>query len=116
MMWQAIFTHLTNKGLSPHAPGQHKGECKSNFCIVREGTCIPSFLTNKLGQQIIDIILFVPVNSYIAMAPYAKDIREALQELKYLRKTGTETPIIPDDEKKAYTMSIEYVIQKKLEV
>ncbi len=115
-MWKNIFNHINTAGLNPHAPGQHQGECKNNFCIIREGSTIPSFFTNQLGQQIIDIILFVPVNSYIAMAPYAKDIRESMKELKYLRKTGTETPPIPDDEKKAYTMSIEYIIQKKLEV
>ncbi len=115
-MWTVIFNHLKDKGLNPYAPGQHKGECEEEFCIVRQGTCIPNFLTNKLGQQIIDIILFVPVNSFVVMGPYAKNIREALKELKYLRKTGTETPIIPDDEKKAYTMSIEYVTQKRLEV
>ena len=57
----------------------------------------------------------VPNNSYVAVEPYADDIRNALKELEYLRKTGTETPVIVDDDKKAYTMSIEYLLQKKLE-
>jgi len=38
-----------------------------------------------------------------------------MKELTGLRKTGNETPIIVDDTKKAYTTSIEYITQKKLE-
>ena len=44
-----------------------------------------------------------------------KQIRAALKEVLDLRKTGFETPAITDDDKKAYTSSIEYVIIKKLE-
>ena len=73
------------------------------------------FNTNKLGYRLVDIIVFVPANSYIQIEPYVKQIREAMKELKWLRKTGNETPVITDNGKKAYTTSIEYVIQKKLE-
>jgi len=114
-MIQQIYTHLNSKGLSPYFPGQHKGECTSPFVIIREGTQIPSINTNRTGQRVMDFIIFVPVNSYIAVKPYAEDVRTALKDLKYLRKTGTETTIITDDEKKAYTTSIEYIVQKKLE-
>ncbi len=114
-MVQQIYTHLKNKGLSPYFPGLHKGECISPFVIIREGAQIPSINTNRTGQRVMDFIIFVPVNSYIVVKPYVEDVRTALKELKYLRKTGTETPIITDDEKKAYTTSIEYIVQKKLE-
>lgn len=114
-MVQDIYTHLKNKNLNPYFPGQHRGECEEPFVIVMEGTQMPSIQSNRIGQQVMDFIIFVPVNSYIAVKPYAEDVRTALKDLKYLRKTGTETPIITDDEKKAYTTSIEYIVQKKLE-
>ena len=60
-----------------------------------------------------DLILVVPLNSYIQKR--AIEHTGGYEGLKTLRKTGTETPIITDDEKKAYTTSIEYIVQKKLE-
>lgn len=114
-MWQDIYTKLRDKNLNPYPPGMHKGLCEEPYVVIKEGTQIPNINTNRLGQRVIDIIIFVPLNSYIAIDPYVKKIRAALKELPYLRKTGGETPIITDDDKKAYTTSIEYVIIKKLE-
>lgn len=114
-MVRDIYTKLKNKNLNPYFKGQHEGLCKEPYVIVGEGSQIPSINSNTIGQKIVDIIVMVPINSYIAIDPYVNNIRQALKELKYLRKTGIETPVIVDDEKKAYTMSIEYVLQKKLE-
>src|SRR5699024_12804589 len=94
---------------------QNKELRKESYEIRGEGSQIPNINSNVIGQKIVDIIVMVPNNSYIVISPYVKDIKAALKELEYLRKTGTETPIIVDDDKKAYTMSIEYVLQKKLE-
>jgi len=114
-MWTVIFDKLREKGLNPYPPGKHTGLCEEPFCVVKDGSQVPNIRTSRLGQKIVDIIIFVPISSYLAVEPYAKQVREALRELKFLRKTGTETPAIPDDDKEAYTMSIEYVLQKKLE-
>lgn len=114
-----IYEHLkgmeTDENLNPYFIGQHQGECEKEFAVIRKGTQLSSIMNNKTGQQIVDIILFVPARSFIEMETYATKIRTALKELNYLRKTGLETPVIAEDEKKAYSMSIEYVLQKKLE-
>lgn len=114
-MWKLIFNKLKEKGLNPYAPGQHQGDCIERYCVVKENSQAPYFNSNRIGYRSIDIILYVPLNSYIAVEPYAQLIRAAMKELTFLRKTGTETPIITDDTKKAYTTSIEYQILKKLE-
>lgn len=114
-MWKTIFDKLKEKGLNPYPPGKHEGLCDKPYCVVKEGTQIPSIQSNRVGQRVIDIIVFVPLSSYIALDPYLKQIRSALKELPNLRKTGFETPAVTDDDKKAYTTSIEYVIIKKLE-
>ena len=114
-MWKEIYNKLTERNLNPHAVGQHLSLTDEPYCIIREGSQIPSQQSRKLGQRVIDVIVFVPLDSYIELNPYVQLIREALKELPYLRKTGHETPAITDDEKKAYTMSIEYVLIKKLE-
>ena len=73
------------------------------------------FSVKPHGYRLIDIIAFVPVASYISIKPYAEEIKAAMKELPFLRYTGNETPVITDDEVKAYTTSIEYQIIKKLE-
>lgn len=114
-MIKAIYDHLKAKNLNPYFPGQHKGECEKRFCAIKENTQVPYFNSNKVGYRLIDIIVFVPLNSYIAVEPYVNEIKAAMKELTFLRKTGNETPVITDDDKKAYTTSIEYQIIKKLE-
>lgn len=110
-----IYDKLNAKGLNAYFPGQYKGLCKDKFCIVRDRSQIPDVSSRMIGRQGIDIILFIPEGSYISIKPYADDIKEALKEIGYLRKTGFETEVVIDDEKEAYTKSIEYVLQKKLE-
>lgn len=114
-MIKNIYTHLKSRNLDPYFIGQHEGRAESKFLIISEGTQMPSIGSNRIGQRIIDIIVFVPLDSYIELAPYMNKIRLALKELSYLRKTGLETPAIVDDDKKSYTTSIQYVLQKKLE-
>ena len=114
-MWQTIFTKLKDKGLNPYAPGQHTGKCTEKYCVIREGPQVPYFRSNRTGYRLIEILVFVPLASYIQIKPYMDEIKTALAELSFLRKTGNETPIITDNEVEAYTTSIEYQIIKKLE-
>ena len=43
-MWKNIFNHINTAGLNPHAPGQHQGECKNNFCIAVSPVFVPLFI------------------------------------------------------------------------
>ena len=115
-MWKGIFDKLKEKGLNPYPPGKHEGPCDKPYCVVKENSQVPYHHSNQVGYSLVDIIIFVPLSSYIAVELYIKEIRTAMKKLTNLRKTGNETPVIPDDEKKAYTTSIEYQIIKKLEV
>lgn len=112
-MFKEIYDHLKVKELDPYFIGQHKGDCKSPYVVIKEGSSIPSITSNYLGRRIIDIILYVPSESFIEMDLYEKKIKTGLKDLKYLRRTGSETPPVPDDGKKAYTKSIEYILQRK---
>lgn len=76
---------------------------------------MPSFRGRQVGRRVIDVIAFVPVGSYIEVAPYVGEIKAALNKLPFLQKTGSETPVITDDEKEAYTTSVQYQIMKRLE-
>lgn len=118
-MWKRIYEKLKGKHLNPFAPGQHEGLCDpltdAPYCVIRDGGQIPSLQSPRLGQQVIDIIVFVPLSSYIVVEPYMQQVREALREIPSLRKTGSETPAIVDDDVRAYTASMEYIVIKRLE-
>lgn len=111
-MIKKIYTALKEAGLNPFWPGKHQGECTQRYCVVKESNQVPFFNANRVGYRIIDIIVFVPISSYIQMEPYVQEIKSELKGLP-LRYTG-ETPVIPDDEKKAYTTSIQYQVLKRL--
>ncbi len=116
-MWQAVYDELKNAGLNPFPPGKYVGECKERYCVVKEQTQSAYFNARSVGYRLIDLILFVPASSYIAMGVYAAEIKTAMLGLKpNVRPTGTETPVITDDDRKAYTTSLEYVVMKRLEV
>lgn len=113
-MWKQIYDHF--KDLNPYPPGAHNGECLSRYFVIREGTQSPFIgRGNLLGYRGIDLILFVPANDYTELEDYADEIRERAKGLKWLRKTGVETPALPDDSNKSITMSIEYQLIKRLE-
>ena len=114
-MWQQIYLKLKNKGLNPYAPGHHEGLCTESYCVIREGTQMPSVQGKRVGYRVVEVIAFVPAASYVQLAPYVEEIKAALNELPFLRKTGNETPVVTDDEVKAYTTSVQYQIMKKLE-
>ncbi len=114
-MWKTVYDKLKEKGLNPYPPGKHAGECNERYCVVKESSQVPFFYSRRVGYRLIDVILFVPLASYVKVEPYMQDVRSAMKELANLRKTGNETPVIVDDTKKAYTTSIEYQIIKTLE-
>lgn len=114
-MWTVIFDKLKKKGLNPYPPGKHTGICETKYVVVKEQTQSAFFNNSKVGYRLVDLILFVPIASYVQVKLYADSIKAAMKELPWIRATGNETPIIPDDEVQAYTTSIEYQILKKLE-
>ena len=114
-MWKRIYLKLKEKGLNPYAPGQHEGQCMERYCVIGESSQVPFFNNRHVGYRLIDIMAFVPLESYVEIESYVKEIKVAMKELAFIRCTGNETPIIADNEKKAYTTSIEYQIIKRLE-
>lgn len=111
-MIKELYNLLKAENLNPHFPGQNQGLCEEPYVTIREGSQIPT-VGNVLGNEAVDVIVFVPRRSYIAMEEYTDKIKRTLEGTN-LRKTGFETPIILDDKKEAYTTSIEYVVMRRL--
>lgn len=110
-----IYTKLKNDGVDVYFPGQHKGICQSPYTVIRKDAQLTYAGTNKLGQRIVDIMIYCPIKSYKAAEDYVKDIRKYMEGFNFLRKTGFETPWMVEDDIEAYSTSLQYTIIKELE-
>lgn len=109
-----IYKFLKAKKLKVYFPGQHEGHCTEPYIVIHKRNQLPT-ANNRLGVQAVDMILYVPKTSYIEAEEYEGKVRSNMKTIDFLRKTGFETPWVLDDDKKALTKSMEYVIQKELE-
>lgn len=107
-----VYDYLKENNVECYFVGQHKGECKSKYVVLKDsGT---KSLDGRVGKGYIDIIFYVPQNQYTKCEPFKKSIKEMIKNLKKIRYTGMETGIVTDDEKKALTFSIMYENYKRL--
>lgn len=113
--WKRIYEKLDEANLNPYPVGIHKGVCTEPYCVIREMGQIPNIQTRRLGQGIIDIIVFVPYTNYTDLEPYKKKIIETLSDLDHIKRTGFETISTIDEDRKATTTSIEYVVLRKVD-
>lgn len=112
-MIQKLYDFLCDKGVNVYFPGQHQGECKTNYIVIKDdGTNSENGVT---GRGFIDLLFFVPIPDYLECNLYKKMIKTLIKEFGKLKYTGQETGPVTDDEKKAYTFSIYYEVYKKLE-
>lgn len=110
-----IYTKLKANGVDVYFPGQHKGICASPYTVIRKDAQLTFAGSNKLGQRIVDIMIYCPVRSYKAAEDYVNEIRKLMEGFEFLRKTGFETPWMVEDDIEAYSTSLQYTIIKELE-
>lgn len=108
-VWERVFLCLKSKGVDVYSPGQHQGKCTTPYVVIKDTGTIGFQGSNKIGSQIIDVIIYCPVSNYSNTEPYRSQIQEFLGALKnYIRSTGNITPIVIDDTVSGYTQTVEY--------
>lgn len=107
--------HLKEKEVEVYSPGQKTGKCDSSYVVVKDNGQKSSVESSKLGYKTIDVIIFFPIDRYTQIEGYRKEIKKWIKELKFLRATGYESPVIIDDRVKAYTTSIQYQLFKRIQ-
>ena len=108
-----LFEYLYEKGIEVYFIGQKKGECLSNYVVIKDSGTMPT-VNNDLGIQVIDLYCYVPQTKYTETEKFKNKIKEIMKDFNSLRSTGTETPPVAEDDIKAFSFSIEYQNQKKL--
>ena len=107
-----IFEFLQDNGIDVYFVGQHQGECKKPYIVVKDDGA--NSLDGKVGKGYIDLIFFVPENKFTQCELFNKTVKEFMKEFKDARYTGNETGIVIDNEKKALTFSVLYESYKRL--
>lgn len=108
-----LYDFLKQNNVEVYFIGQHKGECIAPYVVLKDAGI--NSLNGKAGNKYLDLIFFIPKNKFTTVEIYRKEVISKVKEFGKLRYTGNETSVITDDEKKALTFSIMYLIQMKLE-
>jgi hypothetical protein len=117
MIEQRIYTALKSSGCNPYWPGQHKGQCKENYVVIKGPA---GDAASKIGKNdILDLILFAPRPelsdgqraSIVPLLEFKQAIINVITSLGY--KFAHDTPVIPDDEVMAYSCSLQYQIYRR---
>jgi len=112
MFFRRIWEALEAGGFTPYSIGQHNGVCKSPYVVIKDDGQSP-YAGLPINNGLIDIIIFYPFGGYSEVEPYRDRVDRCLRSIRELKPTHIITPIIIDDDKKAYTTSIKYQIRKR---
>ena len=104
--WKSIYNHLTAAGFDVYSMGQHKGECKTPYLVLKQRG---ADLRYSVSDRLFEILMYYPANRYSGFAEYIDTVREAMRGLfPYCRMASDESEHYLDDEKKAYMSSLLY--------
>ena len=106
-MYEKIWATLEKGNIDVYAPGQHKGECVKPYVVIKDfGES--EIAGTALNRNVIDIIIFAPSARYSQVEPFVRLVKNALKELRELKDTRYRSPIIIDEDKRAFTTSVRY--------
>lgn len=106
-MLSNIFDILANNGINTYFVGQHRGECGVPYVVVKDAgsTAIPGI---SLNRSIFEMIVFYPFGRFDQMEDFMAHVKDTLRGLANLHDARYRSPVIVDEEKRAYTSTIRY--------
>lgn len=112
--WQDMYMFLKEKGFNVYAPGQHVGQCKSPYVVVRyDGT---SQIDNASSHwDLYAVMCYVPETQYSQLETLTNQVRVAMHELSpmFLKFYEQTTMSAYDEAARAHYTSTEYRNAKK---
>lgn len=112
--WQDMYMFLKEKGFDVYAPGQHVGQCKSPYVVVRyDGT---SQIDNASSHwDLYAVMCYVPETQYSQLETLTNQVRVAMHELSpmFLKFYEQTTMSAYDEAARAHYTSTEYRNAKK---
>lgn len=106
---------LMAAGLLVYDPGEHIGECKAPYVVLRYTGTYASIQSRHVGSETLEARCYVPLAQYSALKPLKQQVKKALRPLaKQLRPNGHEGADTIEEAYKAHSATVEYDIMKTL--
>lgn len=111
-MWAKIYDQLKLSGIEVYLPAVKKGECKSPYVVpVNRGVYSYNGMN---GYELLEVFIYVPLGSYSTLQGFKNEVIQALGSVSGLDRTGNESIIIIEEDRKAYSTSLEYKVLRKI--
>ena len=115
-IWKYIYLHLKSKGIDVYAPGQHKGNCTSNYVVVKD-TGQTQYDGLSSIRQTYDVMCYVPEDSYSTLEDYVEEVKSAMGELyPMIVPMYYQAESFLDDTVRGHMTSIQYRNNIKIEM
>lgn len=103
-----IYTHLKSAGLQVYLPGQHKGECRQPYVVVKPGAVTKYLqLSSNIGYY--ELLLYTPEQYPTQMDRYKETVKSAMLGLSPMIKyVDMETMPYHDEQVKAWMTDLTY--------
>lgn len=109
-----IIAHLQDKGFDAYLPGVHKGECTSEYVVVKTGEST-QHQNYSSTVTYYDIMVYVPEKFPSRVDELLDEVIESMKELfPMIRPTHESTGSFFDDTVKAHMRSTTYINYRKL--
>ena len=108
-----IIKKLESVGIKVHLPYTAKGTCKEPYVVVLDQGQMGIY-NDYTGNKLIEILIYAPKNKYALIDELKGQVKKALSEETYMKRTGYEQPIIYLDDIEGFMSSIQYKISKVL--
>lgn len=110
MIFKELYLFLKENGVEVYSIGQHNGICDGYYVVIKENGTTGSVLNYKIDE--IELILYGKFEAYTVFLDYIDKITNLTKKIKKIKRIYEAQPIVYDDEKKAYTTSLFFKIDK----
>ena len=113
-MFKKIYTHLKNNNIDCYSIGQHKGICVGPYVVIKD---MGKMKTNNpnIYKHLVELYVYYPLGKYSEIEGYVSKIEQVMATLSF-KETYEASPVIVDDDKKAYLTRLSYCEGKRRSV
>lgn len=110
IVWDTVQRALIDAGIDTYPPATHKGDCKSPYCVLRDGGSEPISKASS-ERHFYNLLCYVPRTKYTELAAFVERCKAVMAEppiYPMLMPTGVQTPSFFDDTNNSHMISIQY--------
>lgn len=103
-----IYDCLKDNQVEVYFPGQHKGECTSNYVVVRDATSVKSLSFSTMIHYY-DVLCYVPQQRFGDLEPFLEEVKKVMKQLvPMIKPADSETGSFYDESNKGWMKSVQY--------